>query len=358
MTKNIIFINFLCMLLLVVSCKTELGVVITKTSNQPTPLPGAISSGNPRALGIGPGNTLVLNEIVAATGMATQLQTYAMPAPVSAFTFTNNKTRILVEMDNTINNYSIDSTVNPPTLTLLSSASIPGSPGAWGICAAPDGTSAHLVGYATNSIYSFKISSDVITYASTITNAPDYMVNCKVTANSKFVIASGYYGGSRSFAIDATTSNLTLITSLGTSGAAWETQSEDSKFFFVANQDYGTVLAYELNLTSGVFALVDTKSISGSYPDFIDATENGTKLYVNSQNGNVYFLPFDRTTKQFGSESIVSTIFDWFALGISSPLYFQFNNSTGDTTVYPLNTNGSLGAAGSVLVDESWFQIL
>jgi hypothetical protein len=348
-------IIILTLLMTFISCQK---VNLTGTAGTPdepdlTPPP---TSYDILAMGIGPGNTLVLKEIDSSTSLATTIQTYNLPSGISAFQFVKNRTRLLVELGNTINYYSFNDSVSPPTLTLLSSASVPGDPaGTWGICAAPDGSSAHLVGYTNNTIYSFKINGDTISYASTIGNAPAFLLTCKVSNDSKYLLSAGYDSGSKTFSIHPTTASLTEQTSFASNGTSWLDQSEDSQFFFITNQDYSVIQAFEMNLTNGTFALVDTKSIP--LPDYIDTRENGTKIYVNCQDGQVRYMPFNRTTKQFGTETIVSNIYEWFTVGNSTPIYFQYHYS-GDTTIFPLNSDGSLGTEGSTLTGESSFQIL
>lgn len=310
-------------------------------------------------MGIANGNSLILKSLDATTAIATTVQTYPMPGNVDAFEFIKNKTRVLVEMGNTVNLYQYDSSVNPPTLTLLSSATVPGNPGGtWGMCAAPDGSSVHLVGYSLTSIYSFKLTGDTLSYSSTSNAAPLYQTNCKVSPDSKYLVSSGYNEGVKSFSINSSTAALTPVTTYADSGTSWVEFSNDGNFFFAVNQDNSTMKSFEFNSMTGSFTLTDTKTLANSWPDFLDVRSNGSELFVNCQAGFVIHLPFDRTTKTFGIETNIATPHDWFTVGETEPIYFQYDYATGDTTIYTLDSTGSLDVAGSHLTDETLFQII
>jgi hypothetical protein len=322
----------------------------------------ATSSDYTYAFGVTQSTKLVLNKIENSTGVATQVAIYNLPGSIGAFELSKNKTRIFVQVNNSnLYLYGIDKTTNPPTLNLLSSATATFTGNAsdlWGVCAAPDGTSAHIVQYGTTKLYSFKVDgSDVVSFVGVNTQAPNYLTNCKVTADSKYLISVGYYANAVSFSINSSTKALTKIIGVSAgNGPSWVEQSEDSQFFFVPAQNESLVSAFEMDLSTGSFTLVDTLMMAGVYPDYLDVKANGTKIYVNGQGGNVYYVPFNRTTKKFGSATSVSNIIEWFTLDKLGPFYFQ--NQGSNTNIYFLNEDGTLGSQGSTLSNQSGFKTL
>ncbi len=312
------------------------------------------------ALGLTQSSKLVLNKIENATGIVSTVATYTLPGAIGAFEISKNNTRIFVQVNNSnLYLYGINKTTNPPSINLLSNAAAVVTGNAsdlWGICAAPDGSSAHLVQYSTTRLYSFKVdTNDLVSYVGMNSQAPNYLTNCRVTADSKYVISAGYSANAVSFLINNTTKALTKITGVAAGdGPSWIEQSEDSKFFFVPAQNVATVKAFEMDLTTGIFVHVDSIAMPGAAPDYIDVKANGSKLYVNSQGGSVYYIPFDRTTKRFGIASAVSNIAEWFTLDKLGSIYFQ--NQGANTNIYFLNEDGTFGNQGSSIVGENNFK--
>jgi hypothetical protein len=309
------------------------------------------------ALGVLNNNTLIVKQINKLTGAAKTIQSFALAGSFSDFQLVKNNTRILVQVDGyKLYHYGLDNTTSPPTISLLSSAQVPTAPGGMGgICAPPDGTSAHLVAYSSNIIYSFKVSAtDQVSYVGLNNQVPDYVVDCRVTQNSKYLLAAGFNQGAASFSIDSTTGALIkLMSAPSGNGPAWIEQSEDSQFFFVPSQNDDSVQAFHVDLATGLFNLVDTLSLPGAGFDFIDVRANGTHLYIDGQSGSVYHLTFDRTTMKFGSSSIVSNITDWFTLDKLSNFYFQ--NKISNTNIMLINADGSLSATPTTFTSENNF---
>ena len=306
-------------------------------------------------------NVLHLHE-VDSTGAATFVKDLALVTGSCDFQIAKNNTRLFVDnCSGKIDLYSITKTATSFDIALLSTATVPGTPGEWGICAAPDATAVYAVEYGGTNLYSFKVNgSDQLSYVGTRA-APNYLVNCLPSADSKYIVATGYYGNTvDSFLIDPTTKALSPISSLPSDGsatpsfggAAWVAESEDGLIYFVANQDNSKLAAFEMNPANGQLTALTSMTPCGS-PDYLESNADGTEIYLNCQDGvaagTKVSVSFNRTTKTFGSAVVASTAStSWFHVAKAFSFLFEYTATT-DVLIRKFNSDGSVPAASHTL---------
>lgn len=253
----------------------------------------------------------------------TKLNTFTVASSVGDYQYTNNGTRLFTSTNTgIITLYTVNYSSESFSLSALGSLSTPGAPSGWGICAAPDGSTVHYVEYGSNKIHSFKVTNNILSFVGS-TIVSNYVVNCLVSSDSKYLFTTGYYGGTtQSFSISPSTGALTVISSLGgNNGPGWIAQSEDSKFVFIVNQNGSQLVAYEVSL-SGSLTEVDRVSTPNLWPDFLDVRDNGQKIYINGQGTQTSVAFFNRLTKKI--DSFVNNLQDngspeWFYMSKDFP---------------------------------------
>ena len=316
-------------------------------------------------------NVLHLHE-VDSSGVPTFVKDLALVTSACDFQLAKDNTRLFVDnCAGKIDLYSITQTATSFDIALLSTVTAPGTPAEWGLCAAPDGTAVYAVEYGGATLFSFKVdSSDQFSYVGTRV-APAYLVNCQSSADSKYIVATGYYGNTiDSFLIDPTTKALTPISSLPSDGSAtpsfgggaWVTQSSDSQFFFVANQDNSKLAAFEMDPATGVLIAL-TSMTPCNAPDYLDANGDGTEIYLNCQDGvpagTKVSVSFNRTTKTFGPAVVaVTSSTSWFHVSKVFDFLFEYTAAT-DVLIKKLNSDGSVPATTQTLTGGSaWARTL